>query len=61
MNGRLEQEQLVQRRIERKLKKLPAYVRDWYYSLCASDISITSCDMYINKIKLFLQFCSADV
>ena len=23
MNGRLEQEQLVQRRIERKLKKLP--------------------------------------
>ena len=58
MNGRLEHDRIIQNRIEKKLKKLPSYVYEWYYSLLASDLSYMSCDMYINKVKLFLQYLS---
>jgi len=61
MNGRLEHDKKIQDRINKKLDKLPQCVKDWYYNLRASDLSVTSCDMYINKIKLFLQFYSSNI
>lgn len=56
MNGRLELEQIIQKRIDRKLKKCPTYVSEWVYNLRASDLSLASCDVYVNKVKTFLEY-----
>ena len=53
MNGRLEQEQRNNQKAEKILKKLPCYVKDWYYSLLASDVSPASCYTYVNIAKRF--------
>ena len=59
MNGRLEQEQRNNQKSERILSKLPSYVKDWYYSLLASDVSPASCYTYINIVKRFFIAMSA--
>lgn len=56
MNGRLEKEQKTNQKIEKILEKLPSYVREWYYNLLASDVSLASCYMYVNKIKQFYKY-----
>lgn len=58
MNGRLEQEQRSNQKAERVLIKLPSYVKDWYYSLLASDISPASCYAYVNIVKRFYIYLS---
>lgn len=56
MDGRLEHEQVVIKRTEKVLNKCPSCVREWYYNLLASDVSVVSCYMYVNKVKLFFQW-----
>ena len=56
MNGRLEQEQKTNVKIEKIISKLPSYVRDWYYNLLASDVAPSSCYMYTNKVKQFFKY-----
>lgn len=59
MNGRLEQEQRSNKKVEKILMKLPNYVKDWYYSLLASDVSPASCYTYINIVKRFFIYMAS--
>lgn len=61
MQGRLEYELKLEKKIETKLKTMPEYVTEWYYNMKASNVEITSCRDYINKVYQFLLFIDLDV
>lgn len=56
MNGRVENDLKIYKKVERELLDLPSYVNDWYFYLKANDQSAMTCRDYINKIRLFLSF-----
>lgn len=56
LNGRLERDIKLNKKILEKLSVLPDFVSDWYMSLSASELSETSCLDYVNKLSRFLEF-----
>ena len=58
MTGRELYNSLLNNRTENKLTTLPDYVSEWYYNMTASGMSPRSSNDYINKAKLFLDFCA---
>lgn len=61
MNGRLDNERKIIEGTERKVNKMPNYVRSWYLTLRASKNTAATCRDYINKVFRFLEFINADV
>jgi len=57
MTGRERFDLMINSRTENRLNDLPEYVSEWYYNLLASGMSSRSCNDYINKAKLFLDYC----
>ena len=57
MTGREKYSNLINQRIENKLENLPDYISEWYYNLIASGMSARTCNEYINKVCLFLDYC----
>ena len=57
MTGRERYNELIDNRTIKRLDTMPPYVMEWYYNLTASGMSPRSSNDYINKVKLFLDFC----
>lgn len=60
MTGRERSAQLLNNRTENRLNGMPGYVSEWYYNLVASGMTPRTCNDYVNKIKLFLEFCKTN-
>lgn len=60
MNGRLEQELLINQRCQKTLDKCPEYVVEWYNNLRASDKTAMSCRNFLNNIYRFLSTLTKD-
>lgn len=61
MNGRVEKDMMIFRKIENALVNYPDYVISWYYYLKANDQSAMTCRDYINKLTSFLEFINKDI
>lgn len=61
MNGRVEIDMEIFRKIENQIIYYPEYVISWYYYLKANEQSAMSCRDYINKIIHFLEFINNDI
>lgn len=55
MEGRIENENKIKKRILNKLDNMPSYMTDYYYSLLAAKKTSHTIDDYINKVSLFLE------
>ncbi len=60
MQGRLENEMNINKKIAKKLETMPSYVSEWHSLLHASKATATSRMDYINKILRFLSYVSDD-
>ncbi len=56
MNGRMQNELKIERSIEKKLEKMPSYVKEWHINLKASKRTASTRLDYINKIYRFLEY-----
>lgn len=61
MNGRIENDMKIYRKIENSLVNYPDYIISWYYYLKANNGSAMSCRDFINKITQFLLFINKDI
>ena len=61
MNGRVENDLKIYKKIESKLSDFPSYITDWYFYLKATGQSAMTCRDYINKIKLFLEYINEEI
>lgn len=61
MNGRVENDMKIFRKIEQNIQSYPNYISSWYYYLKANDQTATTCRDYINKIINFLKFSRIDI
>lgn len=59
--GRLENENRIFNMIEKRLSVMPPYMKDWYNSMRASDITAATCKTYITHVYNFLVFINEDV
>ena len=59
MNGRQKHDILINERTKNKLKELPDCVTEWYYNLLASDLTSNTCNDYVNKVALFINYCGS--
>ena len=60
MNGRLQNELEIERRVEMKLTHLPDYVKSWYFNMKASRKTAATRRDYITKIEAFLSSINTD-
>lgn len=56
MSGKYEKEQLLERKIQNRLKSAPAIIGEYYYSLIGSGKSYNTAYRYINYIIAFIEF-----
>lgn len=56
MNGRVEMENKIQKKIEGKLKKLPSIFDDFYNYLESDGKSYGTCERYINYVSDFMEY-----
>ena len=61
MDGRLYYEMNVSNRVEKRLNRMPGYVRDWYMNLKASRKTAATCNNYVYKVEHFLHSINEDV
>ena len=55
MNGRLQNELLIERSNDEKVATLPDFVRRWYINMKASKKTGATCRDYINKVERYLK------
>lgn len=60
MNGRLEKENIMKRKIENRLIDVPSIIEDYYYSLIGSGKSFDTAYRYINHVISFVRFAFKD-
>lgn len=56
MNGRLQNELIMERKNDEKARAMPSYVGRWYLNLKASRKTGATCKSYLNKIYHFLSY-----
>lgn len=61
MNGRVEIDIEIYKKIEEQLINYPNYIISWYYYLKANDQSAMTCRDYIHKVIQFLKFNDKDI
>lgn len=61
MNGRMINETKIEKSIEKKLDKMPQYVKDWYYNLKVSRRTASTCNEYVKKVYNFLSSIDENV
>lgn len=61
MNGRLENDLRIYRKIEVSLKDYPRFIIDWYFFLKANKRTAATCRDYMTKIINFLSFINEDI
>lgn len=60
MQGRIENEMLINEKIQKKLDEMPEFVSEWHSLLRASKATASSRQDYVNKVHRFLEFISKD-
>lgn len=61
MNGRVEVDMDIFKKIEKQIINYPEFIISWYYYLKANEQSAMSCRDYINKITRFLESVNDDI
>ena len=61
MNGRVEKDMKIYKKIEEELINYPDFITSWYFYLKANKQSAMSCRDYISKISNFLKFINKDI
>lgn len=55
MNGRIQNELLIEKRSDEKVTEMPDFVRRWYTNMKASHKTAATCRDYITKVERFLK------
>lgn len=61
MNGRMQNEMLIEKRNDEKVSLMPSFVQDWYINMKASKKTAATCRDYISKIEKFLKTINSDM
>ena len=61
MNGRIQNELIIEKQNDKRVSVMPDFVRRWYMNMKASKKTAATCRDYINKVGRFLKSINPDI